>query len=163
MRLSFRLSLFATLMLASFGMSRAQNASLEQLRSQLDNIKAQEAELQARDKRLDEEMRPENIERSLALTGSTRPEELREQRRRQLQKEKDEVRSQLDQLAASRARLEAAIVTAESAAYRQSAGEIANPQAQTQNSNSNQVVRPTTNQQRPRVRRPRRKRTRRRG
>jgi hypothetical protein len=71
--------------------------------------------LQARLKQLDEDMRPENIERSLALTGSTRPEDLREQRRRQLEAEKAGVQAQLDLLATSRARLETAIATAEGA------------------------------------------------
>src|SRR4051812_4604333 len=103
---------------------RAQSSSgVEQLRSQLNDIQAKETELEARARQIDEDLRPENIERSLALTGSTRPEELREQRRRQLEKEKEEVRSQLEQLAKSRARIEAAITTAETAAYRQSAVE----------------------------------------
>ena len=115
------------------------------MRSQLSNIQAKEAELQARDHQLDEDLRPENIERSLALNGSTRPEELREQRRRQLEKEKEEVRSQLDQLEKSRARIEAAITTAEAAAYRQSAVETTGSQAQT-GADSSQAVKPASSQ-----------------
>ena len=99
--------------------SRAQQ-SLDALRSQLSDIEAKQAALEGRMRELDEAMRPENIERSLALTGSTRPEELREKRRGHLEKEKAGVQSQLDQLATSRSRLQAAINAAETAAYQQS-------------------------------------------
>lgn len=161
-----RQALFIIALIFSSGAAiHAQSSQgVEQLRAQLNEVQAKEAELQARAKELDEELRPENIERSLALTGSTRPEELREQRRRQLQKQRDEVTSQLEQLAASRARLEAAITTAEAAAYRQSAGvPAANPQEQAQGStNSNQAVKRTGSQQRTRRRRARRSGTRRR-
>lgn len=154
------------LVCSSLAVARAQGSnSVEQLRSQLSDIQANEAELQARDKQLDEDLRPENIERSLALNGSTRPEELREQRRRQLEKQKEEVRSQLEQLATSRARLEAAITTAEAAAYRQSAGDtIANTTSSAQtNTNSNQAARQTVEPQPTRRRRTRRPRSKRRG
>lgn len=96
--------------------------SVERLRSQLSDIETKQAALEARIRQLDEEMRPENIERSTRLMGSTRPEELREQRRRQLEKERASVQSQLDQLATSRTRLQSALTTAEAAAYQQSAG-----------------------------------------
>jgi hypothetical protein len=95
--------------------------SVENLRSQLRDIEAKQAALQARMSQIDEDLRPENIERSLALTGSTRPEELRSQRRQQLEKEKAGLQAQLDQLAVSRSRLQAALTTAETAAYQQSA------------------------------------------
>lgn len=95
--------------------------SVERLRSQLSDIETKQAALEARIRQLDEDMRPENIERSTRLMGSTRPEELREQRRRQLEKEKASVQSQMDQLATSRTRLQYALTTAEAAAYQQSA------------------------------------------
>ena len=72
---------------------------------------------------LDEDLKPENIERSLAGVGSTKPEELRELRRRQLTIERDSVRAQLKIVATSRERLEAALRTAETQAYQQSAEE----------------------------------------
>ncbi|HEY2972375.1 MAG TPA: hypothetical protein VGJ48_07675 [Pyrinomonadaceae bacterium] len=65
------------------------------------------------------------IERSLAGVGSTRPEELRELRRRQLSIERDSVRAQLKLVGASRERLEAAIRTADNQAYQQSAEQTA--------------------------------------
>ncbi|MDX6694708.1 MAG: hypothetical protein QOF02_2311 [Blastocatellia bacterium] len=98
----------------------AQDAAAA-LRSQLADVQAKETELQTRERQLDEDLRPENIERSFAGVGSTRPEDLREQRRRQLEGEKARVSVQLEQLAQSRTRLEAAIARADAEAYRRSA------------------------------------------
>ncbi|MGB7924568.1 MAG: hypothetical protein WCF57_15110 [Pyrinomonadaceae bacterium] len=92
----------------------------ETLRAQLLDVQVEESELQGRAQQLDWDLRPENIERYFAGTGSTRPEELREQRRRQLQNEKDRVLARLEQLGASRARLESDISIADAEAYRQS-------------------------------------------
>ncbi|HEV7473624.1 MAG TPA: hypothetical protein VGN90_06235 [Pyrinomonadaceae bacterium] len=91
------------------------------LRARLAEVQSREAELQTRLNQLDEALKPENIERSMAGIGSTRPEELREQRRRELTIEKDGVRRQLDLLATNRARLETAIQAADSRAYQESA------------------------------------------
>jgi len=99
---------------------------VDELRSQLAETRAKEAELEARLRQLDENIKPENIERSLAGVGSTRPEELREQRRRQLSIERDGVRAQLKLLATSRERLERSIRVAEGLAYQQSV-EVATP------------------------------------
>ena len=100
----------------------------ENLRAQLADVQAKEAALQSRAQQLDEALKPENIERYFQLTGSTRPEELREQRRRQLNNEKAGVLTQLEQLAASRARLESTILTADALAYQQSAQGTADTQ-----------------------------------
>src|SRR6476659_4103613 len=83
------------------------------LRAQLADLQAKQTELQTRMPQIDEEIKPEKIERSLAGIGSTHPEELREQRRRQLEIERKGVQTQLDTLTASRARLEAAISSAD--------------------------------------------------
>jgi cell division protein FtsB len=93
----------------------------EDLRTQLQEVQAQEAELQARLKQLDEDLKPENIERYFAGVGSTRPEDLRALRRSQLEREKASVQYQLEQLVARRARLETSILNADAAAYHQSA------------------------------------------
>lgn len=97
----------------------------EDLRAQLSEVQAKEAELQARVKQLDEDLKPENIERFFAGVGSTKPEDLRALRRSQLEREKASVLNQLDQLAGRRARLETAILKADSAAYQQSAQGVA--------------------------------------
>jgi hypothetical protein len=122
MRVGSCITLFFVLTLSSLTIAIAQNStSVEQLRSQLSDMQTKETELQNRAKQIDEDLLPENIEKYFALNGSTHPEELREQRRRQLETQKASVQTQLGQLATSRTRLEAAIATAEAAAYRQSA------------------------------------------
>jgi chromosome segregation ATPase len=95
--------------------------SVEQLKSQLIDLQGKEDELRARLAELDESLKPENIERSLAGIGSTRPEELRESRRRQLTIQRDGLASQLQTLETSRQRLETALANAEIVAYQQSA------------------------------------------
>jgi len=97
-------------------------------RLQLNEVQVRQAELQARSEQLEEDLKPENIERSVAGIGSTRPELLREQRRRQLEIAKGGVRVQLDELDRSRTRLEAAIAEADALAYWQSAGLCSPPE-----------------------------------
>ena len=91
------------------------------LRAQLLEVQTKEDALRTRLEQLEESIKPENIERSLAGVGSTRPEELRETRRRQLTIERDGVLAQLKTLETSRQRLESAIANAEALAYQQSA------------------------------------------
>ena len=93
-------------------LSRAEQRS-SQLHTELRDVQAKEADLQARAEDIDYALKPENIERATAGYGTTHPEEVREQRRRQLESEKERVQKQLDQLAASRARLEQAIASAD--------------------------------------------------
>ena len=92
------------------------------LRLQLSEVEDRQTEMQARYEQLEEDLKPENIEWSLAGIGSTHPESLREQRRRQLEIASARVRVQLDELDRSHTRLEAAIAEAEAVAYWQSAG-----------------------------------------
>jgi len=104
------------------------------LRAQLTETQARQAELQTRLQQLEEDLKPAKIEHSLAGVGSTHPEELREQRRRQLEIERKGIESQLEVLAAGRTRLEAAVARADTESYRESAGPGAgNRQSQTDN------------------------------
>ncbi|MBD0371739.1 MAG: hypothetical protein ICV60_12940 [Pyrinomonadaceae bacterium] len=170
-----KLILAALLLLVCFGEAasvRAQETSsaqqsVEALRSQLRDIEAKQGELEARMRQVDEDLRPENIEKSLALTGSTRPEELRAQRRQQLEKEKASLQAQLDQLATSRTRTQAALAAAETASYQQSAGGATNAPSQPQTNaaaaassqqNTPRSVQPQPRKNRKRARRPRVKR-----
>ncbi len=66
-------------------------------------------------------MKPENIARSLVGFGSTKPEELREFRRRQLELEKKGVLQQLEAVSVKRAQLETEIALGETQAYHESA------------------------------------------
>jgi hypothetical protein len=110
--------LFATTILAQ---SSAKDTAAN-LRLQLSEVQIRQMEMQARDEQLVEDLKPENIERSLAGIGSTRPELLREQRRRELELARARVRVQLDELDRSRTRLERAIAEADARAYWESAG-----------------------------------------
>lgn len=118
--LFFLVFAFASNTVAQDGTSAAEK--LDKLRLQLSEVQAKEGELRIRLQQLEEDLKPENIERSLAGIGSTKPEELREHRRRQLTIEKDSVLAQLKILETSRSRLESAIATAEAQAYQESAG-----------------------------------------
>jgi|SRR5882672_4306003 len=112
------------------GSYQPQNSAQEKaasLRLQLSEVEAKQAELQTRLRELEENLKPENIEHSLAGVGSTHPEELREQRRRQLEIERNGVQAQLDLLATSHTRLERAIAQADADAYRQSAAPARGP------------------------------------
>jgi septal ring factor EnvC (AmiA/AmiB activator) len=93
-------------------LSRAEARSTA-LRAELRDVQSKEADLEAKAEDTDYALKPENIERSVAGYGTTHPEELRDQRRRQLENEKLRLRKQLDQLASSRTRLEEAIATAD--------------------------------------------------
>jgi len=94
-------------------LSRGEQRSA-QLHAEMRDVQAKEAELQARLEDINYALKPENIERATAGVGSTHPEEVREQRRKQLESEKQRVQGQLDHLAASRASLEQAIAASES-------------------------------------------------
>jgi hypothetical protein len=126
MKSHLRLALLTALVILCPLQSRAQDKptaaeTAENLKLQLIDVKAREDNLKLRVQQLDEDLKPENIERALAGVGSTRPEELREQRRHQLAIEKAGVVAQLEETAALRSRLEADLAAAEVEAYQQSA------------------------------------------
>jgi ribosomal protein S7 len=126
MKSHLRLVLLAALVVLCPLQGRSQDKpsaaeTVDNLKLQLIDVKAREDNLKLRVQRLDEDLKPENIERALAGVGSTRPEELREQRRRQLTIEKTAVVAQLEETAALRSRLETDLAAAEVEAYQQSA------------------------------------------
>ena len=82
------------------------------LKQQLLDLESKETGLRMRLEELDEQLKPESIERELAGIGSTHPEELREHRRKLLTIERNGLQTQLDLLEEDRARIEAAIATA---------------------------------------------------
>ncbi len=124
MRHKFILIALSVLLLTTH--SLAQQAmpaeeKLEKLRLELIDVQRKEDVLRTRAQQLDEDIKPENIARSLAGYGSTKPEDLREFRRRQLELEKKSVLQQLETVAAKRLQLEAEIAVAETQAYHESA------------------------------------------
>lgn len=144
---------------ATPGLVSAQTGAQEKaasLRAQLTEVETKQAALQTRLQNLEEQLKPENIEGALAGVGSTHPEDLREQRRRQLEIERNGVRAQLDLLATSHSRLETAIATADADAYRQSAAPPRVPAVEA-SSNTESSAQVATSPQ-PRQRRVRKKR-----
>lgn len=125
--MKFQLSLVLILLaFASVHGQETPNAAetVDNIKLQLLDVQAKEDELKARADQLEEALKPENIERSLAGVGSTRPEELREARRKQLSIERDGVLAQIRILETSRTRLESALTQAEGRAYQESARQI---------------------------------------
>src|SRR6185503_10742036 len=120
-----RISLVVALLMLSVSVYAQDGGSaaetVEKLKAQLLEVQGKEEALRERLAQLDESIKPENIERSLAGIGSTKPEQLREARRRQLSIERDGVLAQLKTLETSKQRLESAIANAEALAYQQSA------------------------------------------
>jgi hypothetical protein len=115
------LTVIAFLVIPAAAQEPAQECAAR-LRVQLTEAQDKQADLQLRLQQLDEDLKPENIERTFAGIGSTHPEDLREARRRQLEIQKRGVQAQLETLAATRTRLEAAIARADTESYHQSAG-----------------------------------------
>jgi len=86
-------------------LTRAEERA-EVLRKQLIELIEKETQFKMRLTQLEEEMRPENIERTLSTYGTTRTVELRETRRRVLENEKRGVESLFQLTSQSRLRLE---------------------------------------------------------
>ncbi|HEY5883152.1 MAG TPA: hypothetical protein VIT88_00610 [Pyrinomonadaceae bacterium] len=110
------LLIFVFLVVVTAGSAQDQSdaaANVNNLNTQLIELQYKEAELKIQLEQLKFDLKPENIERYFSGYGSTRPEELRDMRRRQLQTSKDLITAELDQLAASRSNLETAISNAE--------------------------------------------------
>ena len=89
-------------------LTRAEQRS-EQLRSQLLDTETKTADIESRLEQIEYAIKPENIDRATQGYGSTRPEEAREARRRQLETDRTRLRSQLKILETSKARLETAV------------------------------------------------------
>src|SRR5215510_4082137 len=125
MKLTSSLMLLFVFVLGVISVSAQEPVSaaeqVDKLKSELLDVLGKEDTLRTRLAQLDEDIKPENIERSLAGVGSTRPEELREHRRRQLSIERDGVLAQIQTLETNRLRLESAIANAEALAYQESA------------------------------------------
>ena len=93
-------------------LSRAEQRAA-QLRSELRDVQQKKGDLEAHLEDVEYALKPENIERATAGYGTTRPEEVRDQRRKQLESERDRVRKQLNELQASEDRLTEAIATSD--------------------------------------------------
>ena len=90
----------------------------ETLHAQLLATMEKEAALQPRIDQIDEQLRPDNMDRSLAGVGSLHPEDDREALRRRLTGEKRRLQSQLDLLHQDHTRLQAALADSDAAIQR---------------------------------------------
>ena len=86
----------------------------EILRKQLLELIEKETAYKSRIAQIDEDIRPENIERALSGIGTTRTVELRDTRRRVLENERKGLESLLNQTTSSRIRLEEDVRQADS-------------------------------------------------
>ena len=144
----------------------AAEQRIEGLRERLREVADKEARLQERARQIEEDLKPENVERSVATVGTTDARALRDRRREQLEREKAGVEEQLRSLSASRASLESSIAAAEAEAVRIRASNLAPTGAPTQTGTPGtaaaqaprKAARPAG--KRPARRRPQRRRTR---
>ena len=86
---------------------------VDQLRKQLFDIIEREGATKSKLDQVELDLRPEAIERSLAFTGSLRPEDAREARRRSLDSERRSLQASLSDIQALRAGLDANMRKAE--------------------------------------------------
>lgn len=93
-------------------LTRAEQRA-EQLRMQLVDVQSKIADLESKLEEIEYAIKPENIERSMQTFGSTRPEEARETRRRQLESERARLKAQLRILSTSQSRLEVSCANAD--------------------------------------------------
>jgi chromosome segregation ATPase len=93
-------------------LTRAEQRA-EQLRSQLIDVQGKIADFEAKLEQIDFALQPENIESATAGYGSTRPEQARDARKKQLEGEKARVQAQLKLVESSKARLETAVANAD--------------------------------------------------
>jgi phage shock protein A len=93
-------------------LTRAEQRA-EQLRSQLMEVQSKIADFEAKLEQIDFALKPENIESAAAGYGSTRPEAIRDMRKRQLESEKSRVTSQFKLAENNRTRLETASANAD--------------------------------------------------
>lgn len=93
-------------------LTRAEQRA-EQIRSQLIDVQSKIADYEARLEMIEFALRPENIESSTAGYGSTRPEQAREARKKQLEGERSRVQAQLKLVETSKSRLEVAVGNAD--------------------------------------------------
>jgi DNA repair exonuclease SbcCD ATPase subunit len=93
-------------------LTRAEQRA-EQLRSQLIDTQSKIADFEVKLEQIEYALKPENIDKATQGFGSTRPEEAREARRRQLESERSRIRMQLKILETSKSRLEIASANAD--------------------------------------------------
>ncbi len=93
-------------------LSRAESRA-ESLRKQLFEMIEKENSVKTRLEQIQYDARPETIDRNVAMIGSLRPEEIRDQRKKSLEAEKGNLESLLTQIQTSRTTLESNVERAD--------------------------------------------------
>jgi len=93
-------------------LSRAEQRS-SQLRNELRDVQSKKADLEGHLEQVENDLKPENIERAAAGYGTTRPEELRAQRQKALENDRTRTRQQIDLMTVSESRIQQAIATSD--------------------------------------------------
>lgn len=93
-------------------LTRAEQRA-EQLRGQLIDIQSKISDFEARLEQIDYALQPENIERATQGYGTTRPEQARDARKKQLETERTRTQAQLKLAETSKTRLETAVANAD--------------------------------------------------
>jgi hypothetical protein len=93
-------------------LTRAEQRA-EQLRMQLIDVQSKIADLESKLEQVEYALKPENIDRATQGYGSTRPEEARDTRRKQLESERARLIAQLKILQTSQNRLEVSVQNAD--------------------------------------------------
>ena len=90
----------------------------EALQLHMYEISEKEQPLLARMEQINQQLRPEALERTMAGVGSVRPEDLRDEVRKKLSSEKVRLQTQLDLLRQDRGRTQASLATTDAAILR---------------------------------------------
>ena len=90
-------------------LTKAEQRS-ESLRKQRFDLIDRESQIQTKLDQIENDIRPEAIERSVALMGTLRPEELRDSRRKYLESERKNLQALLAEIQATRSTLEQSVV-----------------------------------------------------
>jgi len=101
------------ILLANLDILTKAEQRAESLRRQRFELVEKENSIRIRLDQIDVDIRPEMIERSVAMAGSLRPEELREARRKSLTTEKQNLTTMLNEITITKNRLEQDILKAE--------------------------------------------------
>jgi len=101
------------ILLANLDILTKAEQRAESLRKERFELIEKENAMHSRLDQIDVDIRPEMIDRSVAMAGSLRPEELREARRKSLAAEKQNLTNLLNEIAVTKNRLEQDILRAE--------------------------------------------------
>lgn len=150
-KLSGELNSMKTDQRAMFDLERLTRAEqrTEALRTQLREVTDKEFQYQERLAEIEYELQPDSIQRRAALTGSLNPSAVRDAIQQQLERERARIRKQLELLATSHTRLDAAVATGDAEVERLRQRVDAAGQQESPTAGTGTAAAPTTTQPTP--------------